>query len=694
MKAFYSKPIIRIPRHGFTLIELLVVMALTALLFTLALKPLVDTFNLTSRAGTLIESQTAARDIVREIRQTLGNAVYVYDNVQQPINIWVNDQNGNPVAKPTRFAIVQYVLAARQGDQFPGAEEIDPTSGGRMNSNNRNLNGVALPLLPGRTIGRIFIGLANNRLNDTASVAIPFVSYANQFLRANSDNRYLLYRAEAPAFIFDPNTTGQNRSYIPNLMLFHTVDANGNRVDTVNGALQVHDPNFFYDNSPAGGTESGAGTRTWAVPGYKDLNEDGVVQISENWRAIAAPMVFPNKADLITLERDPNTNAINYDNTGVPIVRPLLQLAPAYKENAPAAAGSTNNIGNEAPNAAPTLFATQNANWANPFRVIVYLTNDNNVDPFSASPLTLLYADGSVDNQRRMPIWTTTLNPNQALPLTSAMTEVGPLQNPTTGAFEAPNPFYAMSIDSRRGLINFEFSSGTILQQNGVPVPAYFSPTDVNNSLSIVNNLPRSLDLRTLPNALNGGRLSPLATTRNWYNRVKIVPGSERVIGPDQRPGPNYGYPIAYTRVSGITGTVGRNEYKLNYDDVVGLPDPDDPIAVRLKKGYIQFRGDDDALTPTGTPITNVEDPRVGIYRRVGIPELRFNAATGANELSFPIEVTFNFQTNRSKDVVKVDYLTFEQMKIALEVRYYDPRTGVAQITSLNDTTNVRNLKR
>ena len=75
MKAFYSKPIIRIPRYGFTLIELLVVMALTALLFTLALKPLVDTFNLTSRAGTLIESQTAARDIVREIRQTLGNCL-------------------------------------------------------------------------------------------------------------------------------------------------------------------------------------------------------------------------------------------------------------------------------------------------------------------------------------------------------------------------------------------------------------------------------------------------------------------------------------------------------------------------------------------------------------------------------------------------------------------------------------------
>jgi prepilin-type N-terminal cleavage/methylation domain-containing protein len=696
-------------RRGFTLIELLVVIALTALLLTLALKPLVDTFNLTSRSGTLIESQTAARDTVRLIRQTLGNAVYVFDNVQMPINIWTRDVNGNPIYYPTRFAVVQYVLPARQVEQFPGLEEIDPTTGGRVGNEDRVRDGFALPLVPGRVLGRMFVALTNNRTaafqsgnnNFPATNGMPFVPYSNRFVAFNEpDNRYVLFRAEAPAFIRDPTAPNpQTAPYIPNLRLFHTVDPTGAVTDNPRHTLQTYDPNFFYDNSLAGGN----GDAIWAVPGWRDLNGDGEVNISENWRAIATPLVPTNKADLIVVDRDPNNNNIRYDANGLPTVRPLIQFAPAYKENDPGTPSALNNAGNEAPNAAATVFTTQNANWATPFRVLVYLTNDNNIDPFSATPLSIVAADGSTDAQGRMLLGgTTTQQPNQPIPAVAALTQVGPLMNPTTGEFGNRNPQFAMSIDPKRGLINFEFPSGALLRRivNGVsvPTPAYFDPAAINANLEGTWET-RHLDLRFLNGALNGSNVSPLAPTQAWYNRIRIVPGSERIVGPDQRPGANYGYPVLYTRVSASAVVIGKNEYKINYEDApnanAALADPTDP---RLRKGYIQFNSAADSAGILNLPLPGngqpAEDPVNGVFRPSGIPQLRANRATGQNEPAQPVEVSFSFQTNRVKDVVKVDYLTFEQMNIGVEMRLYDPRTGVPQSTSLADKTRVRNLQR
>lgn len=705
--------IIRVPKRGFTLIELLVVLALTALLLTLALRPLVDTFNLTSRSGTLIESQTTARDVMRDVRNTLGNAVYVYDNVQMPINLWTQDQNGQPVYFSTRFALVQYVLPARQIDQFPGREEIDPTTGGRVTNNDRVRDGFALPLVPGRVIGRLFLGLPNNATRDFQSGngsvnptnGMPVNSYNNRLVTFTSvDNRYTLFRAETPAFIRDPDATDpQTARYIPNLKLFHTLNNRGIVADTRAGALQVYDPNFFYDNSPAGEAGNGRGTAKWAVPGWRDLNGDGQVNISENWRAIATSMAPTNKADLIAVDRDPNnTRVTRYDADGLPTIRPLIQFAPAYRENDPGTPSALNNSGNEAPNAAPTIFSSSNANWATPYRVLVYLTNDNNIDPFSAAPLNVIAADGAVNQTTgALLIGGTTIQPNQPIPAAASLPQVGPLLNPTTGIFDATNPAFAMSIDPKRGLVNFSFPSGAVIRgfRNGVnvPVPAYYAPVDINANLEGKWE-KRYLDLRTLPNGLNGSNVSPLSATRAWFNRVRVVPGSERVVGPDQRPGVNYGYPVLYTRVSGINTLVGKNEYRINYEDNSNVnatdADPNDP---RLRKGYIEFNSIwDSAGIPNIPDVANspMEDPANGIFRPHGIPQMRFNRNTGMNEAAMPVEVTFNFQTNRTKDVVKVDYLTFEQMNVNVEMRLYDPRTGVPQSTPVSDKVKVRNLQR
>src|ERR1044072_9351499 len=76
-------------QRGFTIIELLVVIAITSILFTIIFKPLIDGFNLTSRAGTLVESQTAARETDRGVTRLLSNAVFVFDHAHTPLNLRV-----------------------------------------------------------------------------------------------------------------------------------------------------------------------------------------------------------------------------------------------------------------------------------------------------------------------------------------------------------------------------------------------------------------------------------------------------------------------------------------------------------------------------------------------------------------------------------------------------------------------------
>src|SRR5206468_2524415 len=79
----------------------------------------------------------------------------------------------------------------------------------------------------------------------------------------------------------------------------------------------------------------------------------------------------------------------------------------------------------------------------------------------------------------------------------------------------------------------------------------------------------RYVDLRALDPMLNPmPAMSPLSPMTNWYSNVRVVPGSELVFGPDQRPGPHYGWHVQYTRVSANAGVIGPNQYKINYEDV------------------------------------------------------------------------------------------------------------------------------
>ena len=201
------------------------------------------------------------------------------------------------------------------------------------------------------------------------------------------------------------------------------------------------------------------------------------------------------------------------------------------------------------------------------------------------------------------------------------------------------------------------------------------------------------------------GIVSPLSPQRIWYPSVRVVPGSEQVYGPDQRPGPHYGYRIQYTRVSSSAGVIGLNEYKINYDDIpnAAVADQKDPNKndPRVHLGYIEFNSTwDSASRPNLAPnleepaLANQEDPANGVYRPHSLPTLKFDPATSQNVLADPVQVSFNFQMNKPNDVIKIDYLTRELISVALETRLYDQARGRPQSVNLTEKVQVRNLQR
>ena len=719
-------------RAGFTLVELLVVIALTAILLTVIFVPLVNSYALTSKADTQILGQATARTIMSQVSNLLKTADFIYDNAVttqknaqnqtitgSEINLWLVDSAGVQYAKPTNFAMLEAVTPARQLDQsgytydssIPGfvPVPIDPTTNEPIYDPllPPGLSGYQLPLAPGRILTRIFVGLINNTsIPNPNSVLpsdayMPSVAYSNQYEnpQATFNNRYTLYRAEVTAYIQDPAVSPATPStpYVPNLGLFHTVNATTGAVtDSKSDTLRLHDPNFFYDNSPAGG--NAATSTTWAVKGWVDLNHDGICQISENWAALATSMVPKDRVDMVALDRNPDTNAIQYyDNTGQPNAtgkpnaRTLAVFKPTYVQNDIAVPTSLDNSGNETPNALSSTYMTQYGHWTRPYRVTVYRTPNggNPLNPPSPPNLEYYVAVGAYSGDTR--IFHATNQAQGATPPTfpGAFPDVGPQPDPTTGAFTNLTAPFGFTVNADKGTINFAYSSGVLVNSGSggtppyQPLPQRYDPAAIDS----VDPGRRYIDLRAaLPTPLNPPTaVSPLSTASPWYSDVHIVAGSELVYGPDQLPGPHYGSRIRYTRVSSVASAVGPNQYRINYENnsnPVGNLDPS------LYLGYIEFQ---QGLDPNPTV---PDDPTNGVFKSIVLPTKQIDFSTpNSNKAADNVEVSYSFTMVRPNDIVKVDYMTRDLMNVAMEVRLYDAHTGQPQIISLSDKIKVRNLQ-
>lgn len=672
-------------RRGFTLVEMLVVMAITVILLGLVFGPMVQGFNLTNRARVQVLAQDSARQVMEQLERDIADGAFIFDNSGQDMNFWVPDPTAAPgsgmmpaVPMGVPFARMDLVPPARVNDQNPAIDPsipIDPTTNLPVEDARGDL---ALPVAPGRVIHRYWLGLRDNTTAGDGSFGTsgrpvkPYVNYyenrRNTNLRLVNHNTFVLYRA-----VFSPYTLrGSVDTRLVNLARHGSLDT------------ALADPNFFYDNDEAQQPGDPSVTSA-AMPGWKDLNGDGRVNYSENWKAVARAMVPPDRADMVSATRDINGNPIYDTVAGLPRMRvsPEVRFQPSYVGNDPGVPSSTSDTGSESPNVPPSAEVQAYGHWAIPFGAYVYRS------PLTAPELEYFYWDGAAAHNVQYVTFDTIGGT-----ITSAVdTGFNPRRPALLPGTMTPGRFLMFTVDERRGVMSFAFPHS--ITQGGANEPARILPSQANSEFNYVRS--------TGGNALNAYRmvsLLPYNASENPSGMMpadnpadpspalaripdaRIVPGSETVVGPDMRPGPHYGQPIAYTRAPRYTDPkrLGPNEYLINYSSIAnsnaGATDSDTRVQAMLRTiqraGTIIFNSADDAA---GTPNS--------------LPE-----SLDAQGNPVYIEVTYQIQNNRASDVVKASYLTRELMTAAVSVKLYDFSSGQPQSATITQKIRVRNLQR
>ncbi len=193
-------------QKGFTLLEMMVVIVITIIMIGLVLGPVVQAFNLTSRAQKQIQAQDTARQLLERISRELSEAVFVYDNTSRPIIMQIYNKNGNPIEVEVFNAVIDFVPPkmlchcnnpnhGNEPRDFPRGDDASPACPvcGSFNVDIRPLQ----PLQPDTKVVRYFIA----KRFPTKEYSSPF---ATGFIEATGeDNPYVLYRAEYNPW--DPN---------------------------------------------------------------------------------------------------------------------------------------------------------------------------------------------------------------------------------------------------------------------------------------------------------------------------------------------------------------------------------------------------------------------------------------------------------------------------------------------------------
>ena len=645
-------------RKAFTLVEILVVLAITAILITLIGIPLVQALNLTRASQSFAEAQDISREVTSRLNRELSTAAAVLDNSmpEAAIEIEVPMRGGGEGYVRLHNAKIDFVPPA-QGDPTnpnfnPGRGKVDPTL-------TTSIGQVILPIAPGLRITRYWIGLRHPIVNGEEGFYVNAWMPNMPGADSGENNLVTLYRAEVEPWIYN----SQQGRYVPNTDFF-PVDVAGRPV--------LNDPGFFgyHPSQP-----------------YDNINNHR--QRLGNWIRVARPVVQDERTDLVAAEVDEATNAIIYDGN-LPRIRSLVSFTPVRVHAEPATGNDAAKSGVEAIDAARTVasefYATERPGWTTDSIIRVFRRDPRIVPPppyFVGRNLDGIYQIAAFQalagqNERvdGPPIFN--VSGYQA-----SMQAGTPILGPNIFPAVSPQELMLFTVDERRGRIVMSLPAAAAY--GFVPLTESTTANNthsgwVNSTTGQTNNpsgdlARRFIDLRdanVFPTA--GVNFNPFAqTVRGYANPFAfITPGSEIVYAPDQRPGPNYGRPIRYTRVA-PGETVGINQYRVNYTDTrepnyqtLGLPDPAGNADVRnfiqprYKKGYVEFNSDPNLPLPSGE-----------------------------------IQISFDFQVNLDTDAVVVDYDSNQQIRFDLTIRRFPGATRTPPLmVSVSDVIAVRNFAR
>jgi len=566
---------------GFTLVELLVVIAITAILLGLLLVPLVQGFRLTRQGQAQAQAQDAVRLALNQISNDLKRAAFVFDSADRIVNLPVRTRpangQGQVVFVPMRHAIIDMVAPA-YGD--PSQESNDPTSDIPVGRSGEPDAELAIPVAPGRTIIRYFIGLMDNEqpyLNPDEAGLIEATA---------RENYAVLYRAEFRLYV------RQGNRWVLNPELFDSLD-------------DLFDPNFFYSPNP---------------------------QRRAAWRRVAKPIVPLGIVDMVN---------VTYTAEGNPRVEPLVQLSPALVVNQMGVPIETETLGDEGAGAAPIQVRFPLGLWdidPNSFRLVVFRSRPDALR--QNQPLRYFYVaynpnDGqwyiryyrAVPNERPTDEWVANLT------LLQRMVHTGTPQpgwlNPSLNYFTQAEPM-AFYVNLEAGLVDMalpwwfhypvqgvSFKTGVYLPPDRDPAP---DTTTINGRFNLAfrdpDDAPNARRFVSLLDLDGDGQIDDPRQNHLVLPTASLVPGSEVVIGPDQRPGPNFGKPIRYQRVSSALATPGPNQYRILYEDAAPYQEVITTMGFtpQLLRGYIEFHSDPQTPLPPNSQVV------VTFYYRFNLP--------------------------------------------------------------------------
>jgi prepilin-type N-terminal cleavage/methylation domain-containing protein len=686
----------RMRNRAFTMIELLVVVAITGVLLTLIIVPMIQAFNMTRTAQGFSDAQAKARSLIEQISREIGNGAAVRDNtgVAGQIAVTVPSRAGGISTILLPYMKLDVVKPA-EGDpaRGPSGAFVNPNTGKEDPTLRAPKGQVVLPVTPGSTIVRYFVGRVN-----------PFQDYNNPYdgllmqRSGTRDNMYVLRRAEIEPFLFDRN----QGVFVPNTDLFE-VDGSGRIV--------LDDPSFFLPNRNNAGIVS---------------NDAKATRIRQ-WLNRSVVMTEISRYDMIQPVFDRRSREVVYDGD-VPRINGLIQFRPARVSREAAQGMQAVRLGEESEGAdrmAPDVFRTEFGAWTSSLVRIwpegwdrgnasanEYLVGRTGIDVPGFSIFAFDPDSGQTEERGGTELfdvnaYETAASTGLRYPFVQAIVAAngrsGWLGSPTLrqlfvpyftdnssgklfasfGISEVGNPNLNPPIGNPQNLPGA--STGPELSPQNDPNASgnSFGPAESVNlrfnkvwsdNPQLRPDVHRFIDLRVVP--CGDGTDSPLhPDPTRGFPRASLVPGSEEVFGPDQNSGPNYGQLVRYTRSA---RTPGPNQYRLNYVNLpepadyglLGVPNPPanyDPnnfvsavIQPRFRAGYLQLNSDPNVPLPTGQVL-----------------------------------VSYRFQFTRTRDVVSVDYDTRQLMSVLLTVKNH-PQTSFpnAQSVTLTSTATVRNYLR
>lgn len=715
-------------RPAFTLIELLTVIFITAILLTIIVVPVIQSFNLLRLAQSYGAAQDSAQVVLDRIAREVSNSMGVRDNSGIGGEVAVPVPSGPGSPDPVVSVLLPYSKLDILNPAQDGGTGVDAMgNSGYLNSGNGKIDPTLiapqgqpfLPSAPGLTIKRYWIGLRQPfTLDANGNPTVNAGTYNNPYdgllmqVNGQRDNLFVLFSAEVPV-----------------TSAYFAQDALGRFI--------LDDPTFFVPD----------GTAAKAT------------RIS-NWLKRAVIQTEVSRYDMVLPVFNKASRAVAYDKLAngdlVPRLTPLLQFRPMALADEPAASNTGTSLGTENDVMASLggdVFTTRYGNWSNgtikvwpqsptgiqadqttPYLIGQYGTRSDNTvgysiysfDPVAVKSVELFDVD----------MYQNAALNGSAYPFTAAV-QAANTRSGFIGNTALMDEFEPFDIDASKGKLTTSFGI-TEVGLNPVPngytvnVPVaqagfaltptidaasasdpYAGPgATINQAFNRAwnaypnarNLITRHIDLRVTPNIdgtygplfpqISKGFTNPnvvVSGNTAGFARATIVPGSEEVIGPDELPGPHYGQMIRYTRVT--QQPVGPNQYLINYAPVPSATLNTSGFSATDISGYIPGTFDvNNVISAMADPIFEGGYIELDSDPNTPIPSpLDVNGnPTGT------FQVNYRVQFSKPRDSVSVSYDTRQVLSILLTIRNYPQSNSTPnpQTVTLKSTATIRNAIR